>query len=80
MYDFHFYHHVSRPYIHELRTDFMSELAARKPRFIVQVTKDKPWPIGPDTTREFPELTRFLEQHYEPAREAAAYRILQRRD
>ncbi|HEX7778851.1 MAG TPA: hypothetical protein VF424_06425 [Vicinamibacterales bacterium] len=80
MYDFHFYHHVSRPYIQELRTDFMSELAARKPRFIIQVTKDKPWPIGPDTTREFPELTTFLERHYAPAREAAAYRILQRRD
>jgi hypothetical protein len=80
MYDFHFYHHISSPYIHELRSDFMRELVAEKPRFVIQVLKDKPWPIGPDTTRDFPELTTFLEQHYATAREAPAYRILQRID
>jgi len=35
LYDFHFYHHISSPYIQALRREFMNELAAAKPRFII---------------------------------------------
>jgi hypothetical protein len=58
----------------------MRELVVKKPRFIIQVLEDKPWPSGPDTTREFPELKTFLEQHYAQAQDGATYRILQRID
>jgi hypothetical protein len=80
MYDFHFYHHISHPYIGELRRSFMDELSVKKPRFIIQVLEDKPWPSGPDTTRDFPELQSFLEQYYAAAKQDARYRILQRID
>jgi len=64
MYDLHFYHHISSPYIRALRQEFMNELAVAKPRFVVEVLDNKPWPIGADTTRDFPELKSFREQDY----------------
>lgn len=80
MYDFHFYHHISRPYIGDLRREFMRELSDAMPRFIVQILGDKPWPIGTDTTRDFPELQSFLDMHYATAEETVGYRVLQRID
>jgi hypothetical protein len=65
IFDFYFYHHVSRPYIQGLRADFINDLQLAKPRFIVEVTAiDKPWITGPDTSREFPELRAFLDKNY----------------
>ncbi len=65
VFDFYFYHHVSTPYIQNLRADFMDELREANPRFIVQVIAvDKPWLTGPDTSREFPELREFLNENY----------------
>jgi hypothetical protein len=65
VFDFYFYHHVSNPYIHSLRADFLSDLQNARPRFIVEVTAmDKPWVSGPDTSREFPELRAYLEGNY----------------
>jgi hypothetical protein len=80
MYDFHFYHHISSPYIQGLRREFMKEITAAKPRFIIQVFENKPWPVGADTTRDFPELKSFLEQHYFTAQTGHTYRILQRNE
>lgn len=79
IYDFHFYHHVeSSPYIHRLRKEFMRELSEKKPRFIIQVLEDKPWPKGADTTRSFPELEAYLARHYSVVKEERTYRILER--
>jgi hypothetical protein len=65
VFDFYFYHHVSHPYIQELRTDFMSDLQIASPRFIIEITAiDKPWVTGPDTSRDFPELREFLNKNY----------------
>jgi len=80
IYDFHFYHHVNNAYIGKLRREFMIELTARKPRFIIQVLEFKPWPRGPNTTRHFPELQEFLEQCYATAQQGATYRILERKE
>ena len=78
IYDFHFYHHVeSSPYIHRLRQEFMQELTGKKPRFILQVLEDKPWPEGADTTRSFPELEAYLARWYVVAQEGRTYRILE---
>jgi len=58
-----FYHHVSNPYIQNLREDFMTKLEAEMPRFIVDVYA---YPIsGLDVTYEFPELKAFIKQHYD---------------
>jgi hypothetical protein len=78
MYDFHFYHHISSPYIQKLRREFMNELSESKPRFIIEVLENKPWPQGPDTTREFPELQLYLQQRYHAVQIGQTYRIHER--
>lgn len=66
VFDFYFYHHISNPYIQNLRNDFMKQLQESYPRFIIEVTSaDKPWVGGDDTTRtKFPELQSFLDENY----------------
>lgn len=66
VFDFYFYHHISNPYIQNLRSDFMNQLIKSRPRFIIEVTSaDKPWVGGDDTTRaKFPELQTFLDENY----------------
>jgi len=76
IFDFYFYHHVSNPYIQSLRADFMNDLQAASPRFIIEVTAiDKPWITGPDTSRKFPELRAFLDQNYSVAIQKDDYTI-----
>jgi hypothetical protein len=65
VFDFYFYHHVSDPYIQSLRADFLDRMRIARPRFIVEVTAvDKPWVIGEDTSRDFPEFRKFLRENY----------------
>lgn len=66
VFDFYFYHHISNPYIQNLRNDFMKQLGESRPRFIIEVKSvDKPWVGGDDTTRiKFPELQNFLDENY----------------
>lgn len=79
VFDFYFYHHVSNPYIQNLRADFMDELQMASPRFIVEVTAiDKPWISGEDTSREFPELRAFLNANYAVTIEKDDYVIYER--
>jgi len=76
VFDFYFYHHVSNPYIQSLRADFMTDMQAANPRFIIEVTAiDKPWVSGPDTSREFPELRVFLDENYSVAIQRDDYTI-----
>ena len=80
IFDFYFYHHVSDPYIQNLRGKFITDLQEAAPRFIVEVTAiDKPWVSGPDTSREFPELREFLDIHYSITIQKADYVIYERK-
>ncbi len=78
MYDFHFYHHVSHPYIQGLRRRFLHALVDTPPRFIVEITRDKPWVQGRDTTKQFPELARYLHEHYHMTKCGEGYAIYER--
>jgi len=79
VYDFHFYHHVSNPYLRKLRAKFIEQLGQAKPRFIIQITdENKPWVSGGDTTREFMELQSLLEQNYEIVLKGDGYIIYER--
>jgi hypothetical protein len=79
VFDFYFYHHISHPYIQELRADFMNDLQTASPRFIIEVTAiDKPWITGPDTSREFPELREFLKKNYSVTIDKDDYVIYER--
>jgi hypothetical protein len=76
VFDFYFYHHVSNPYIQSLRANFMNDLQAASPRFIIEITAiDKPWVTGPDTSREFPALRAFLNANYSIAIQKGDYTI-----
>lgn len=79
IYDFHFYHHVSDNYIQKLRRQFISGFKTSKPRFVIEITaEDKPWVSGPDTTREFPELKRVIEEQYKPVDKGDGFVIYER--
>lgn len=76
IYDFHFYHHVSNPYIQNLRREFVRDLEMRRPRFVVEIVgEDKPWVSGTDTTREFPALRSLLARDYRTACQGNGYVI-----
>lgn len=78
IYDYYFYHHVSDPYIQNLRADFMADLSAARPRFIVEVL-DSPRPSGPGTSTEFPELRTFMAENYYVNYEGDGFVIYRRR-
>jgi hypothetical protein len=78
IYDFHFYHHVSDPYIRALRRRFLRELEAASPRFIVR-SRVGPFPVGPDTNRKFEGFRRFLEERYRKVADTRAYAIFELR-
>jgi hypothetical protein len=75
IYDYHFYHHISEPYIQLLRRRFIDSLSKTKPRFIIDVNTQKPWVSGRDTTKEFKELKSLLKKHYKVAVKGDGYKI-----
>ncbi len=78
IYAFSFYHHISQPYIQDLRQEFMAELNFEKPRFIIMMGGGFPWVHGPDTTDEFAELSSFLGRYYGVAWEGRDFKIYER--
>lgn len=78
IYDYHFYHYVSDPYIQEIRRRYISRLQAKPPRFMIDVD-DQLKPTGIDTTDTFPELDRFVVENYDVAMAGKGYRILELR-
>lgn len=78
LYDYHFYHHVSSPFVQELREEFLHQLRAAAPRFVVEVHADRPWPSGIGASRRFEELRRLLETGYARAGGGPGYRIYER--
>jgi len=81
LYDFPFYHHVSSPYVFELRGRFLEALRSARPRYVIEIPgEDKPWVRGKDTTRDFNKLRRFLETNYAEVVKRNGYVIYERRD
>jgi hypothetical protein len=77
--DFHFYHHISKPYIQNLRKRFIRNLETSSPRFIIQVLWGKPWLSGLDTTRKFEELQNILATDYTIACRGTGYFVIYER-
>jgi hypothetical protein len=78
IYDFHFYHDVNAPEIQQLRTEFIRELDARPPRFIVLF--DRGWPGGgADRVTKFPALDHRLTTSYALVTRRARYLIFAKR-
>lgn len=78
IYDFHFFHDVEHPTIQRLRTEFVRDLAARPPRFVVVFTRG--WPSGKlERITRFPALNDFLEANYRAVQRRNPYLILEAR-
>ncbi len=75
LYDYHFYHHVSRPYIRGLRRSFLADLREARPRFVIESRVRRPRVTGRDTARSFPELDAFLKRHYKRVTRGNGYSI-----
>jgi hypothetical protein len=78
IYDFHFYHDVSSPYIQELRRRLLSRLEEAPPRFVV-AQMNRTYFQGPDTTSHFDELARFIAGGYDAVVVRPDYQIWERR-
>jgi hypothetical protein len=61
-----------------MRSDFLKNLKIAKPKIIIQFFSDRPWVDGPDTTRDFPDLTSYLNQNYYVDIEKDGYRLWMR--
>jgi hypothetical protein len=76
IYDYHFYHYVSNPYIQDIRQRHITMLKTTPPRFLIDVD-DQLKPSGIDTTDSFPELEAFVESNYRVVLSGINYRILE---
>jgi hypothetical protein len=74
LYDFHFYHDVSHPYVRGLRAELMDALRRRPPAAVVVFVPG--WPEGGyERIAQFPELERWLRDGYQVTEEADGYRL-----
>lgn len=74
LYDFHFYHDLTHPYVRRLRAELLEGLRLRPPTAVVLF--ERGWPSG-DYSRlaGFPALAAWLEAGYRVAREGEGYRV-----
>lgn len=78
IYDFHFFHDADRPAVRRLRAEFMAELGAEPPEFIVLLKQG--WPAGGyERIERFRRLAAFIAARYRLDREGAGYRIYAKR-
>jgi hypothetical protein len=74
LYDFHFYHDVSDPYVRGLRTELMAALRRRRPAAVVLFTPG--WPSGGyERVAGFPELDAWLRDGYQVSEEGDGFRL-----
>ncbi len=74
LYDFHFYHDVSHPYVQGLRAELMDALRRRRPAAVVLFVPG--WPAGGyERVAGFPELERWLQDGYRVTEEGDGYRL-----
>ena len=70
----YFLHSVSHPLIRQFRGEFMEQLAARAPRFILEA-RAQDWPHGLDTEARFADFECWRDARYRIVDEAEAYRV-----
>jgi hypothetical protein len=82
LYSFHFYHHVSTPYIQDLRARFIAQFDVADPAFVIEGRRgpNLPWVWGEDTTRHFPALEKRLRDRYVRVRQYPMFTIWERQD
>lgn len=79
LYSYHFYHHVSHPFVQELRARFLQQMEQVQPRFVVDMRRIMHRVSGLDTVREFPALDGILRSRYRPVASGDRWVIYARR-
>ncbi len=79
IYHFHFYHHISSPFIQKLRKRFLKSFNEAKPRFVVEGKLKRPFVNGYDTTTQFQEFEDILREQYEPVMKRSDYYVWERK-
>ncbi len=69
------FHHLDNPFVQNLRKEFVDELTASKPRFIIQTKVEYDYVTGANCSKDFPELDAFLAQDYFMAIDSNAFRL-----
>jgi hypothetical protein len=78
VYDFQFFHDEEAGEIRALRAEFMREITAHPPRFIVLFRRG--WPEGgPERIARFPELDRWLGEDYRILHDRPRYIVYEKR-
>jgi len=80
VYAFHFFHHVSTPYIRALRKDFIRSLYVARPVWIVESRFRWPYVTGPDTSKKFFLYEKWRDGEYVVVREGESFQIWERKD
>ena len=77
LYDFPLYHDVGHPYVQRLRAELMDALRAHPPAAVVVF--ERGWPEGGyERVTGFPDLERWLREHYRLDEEGDGYRLYAR--
>ncbi len=69
------FHHVSHPFVKKLRKDFLEQLTASEPRFIIRSKNPMDYVEGVDCTQSFPGFDAYVAENYFPALESKDFRI-----
>jgi arylsulfatase len=80
VYHFHFYHHISNPFIQELRERYLAAFREAKPRFVVEGKLKRPFVRGHDTAHSFSESDTLIRTHYERVLNTRSFTIWERKD
>jgi hypothetical protein len=81
LYTFHFYHHVSSPYIKDLRAEYLEAFDRARPAFVIEARRGRQrgWVLGKDTSPSFRAAQRQLRRRYVPVLKADLYTLWERR-
>lgn len=79
MYDFHLLYFANEPFVRRLRSQFMSEIRAARPKYVVLFRWSWPPPSGYQRFDTFPEFRQWLDQFYELDYEQPDYRVFRRK-
>lgn len=79
LYDFHFFHHVSEPYIQALRRRLLTRLEQQPPRWVIVWRSSWSHRTDEAALSQFPALTEWLSTHYTVRAEDPAWRLFERR-
>lgn len=77
VYDVIFYQDTTSVYVQSWRQRFMTLMQTQPPEFIIEIETNKPWISGPNTTRHFPELRKWMQASYAIALRGDGYSVWQ---